>query len=192
MSLTRDDLFTLEHYARIRGEFRNQVMAHKKNRRVPIGEHATLYFENRLTMQYQIQEMLRVERIFEPEGIQGELDAYNPLIPSGNNWIATFMVEYPESDERREALTRLRGIEDRVWVQVGDFERVYAIADEDLERETDTKTSAVHFLRFVLAAPMVSAAKAGVDLSMGIDHPGYDQRVQVGEAVRESLAGDLT
>ncbi|MGA7979634.1 MAG: DUF3501 family protein, partial [Chromatiaceae bacterium] len=148
--LTRDDLHSLEKYAELRSEFRNRVMAHKKTRQVALGPHITLYFEDRLTMQYQVQEMLRAERIFEAAGIQEELDAYNPLIPDGSNWKATFMVEYEDADERREALSRLIGIEDRVWVRVAGFDKVGAIADEDLEREDETKTSSVHFLRFEL------------------------------------------
>jgi len=191
MQLTRDDLMSLEQYAEQRTEFRSRVMAHKKNRQVAIGAHATLYFEDRLTMQYQVQEMLRVERIFEAAGIQEELDAYNPLIPDGTNWKATFMIEYEDIDERRQALTRLRGIEDRVWVQVADFDKVYAIADEDLEREDETKTSSVHFLRFELTAAMAAALKQGAGLLLGIDHPEYSYQVDAAPAVRESLVKDL-
>jgi len=148
--LTRSDLYSLEQYAVARPEFRAQVMAHKKNRRVPLGDMAALYFEDRLTMQYQVQEMLRIEKIFEADGINEELEAYNPLIPDGTNWKATFMVEFPEIEERKAMLTQLVGIENRVYVHVADFERVYAIADEDLERADAEKTSAVHFLRFEL------------------------------------------
>jgi hypothetical protein len=166
-------------------------MSHKKHRQVAIGAHATLYFEDRLTMQYQIQEMLRAERIFESAGIQDELDAYNPLIPDGSNWKATFMIEYEDIDERRDALTRLRGIEDRVWVQAADFDRVYAIADEDMEREDVTKTSSVHFLRFELTAPMAAAMKKGAKLALGTDHPEYSYQVEATPEVRESLARDL-
>jgi hypothetical protein len=191
MHLTRDDLYSLEKYAELRGDFRARVMAHKKHRRVALGAHAALYFEDRLTMQYQIQEMLRAERIFESAGVQDELDAYNPLIPDGSNWKATFMIEYAEIDERRDALTRLRGIEDRVWVQVADFDRVYAIADEDMEREDDNKTSAVHFLRFELTSPMAAAMKRGANLALGIDHPEYGHRVEATPEVRDSLARDL-
>jgi hypothetical protein len=191
MQLTRDDLYSLEKYAQVRSEFRAQVMAHKKARQVAVGPHATLYFEDRLTMQYQIQEMLRAERIFESAGIQDELDAYNPLIPDGSNWKATFMIEYEDVDERREALTRLKGIEDLMWVQVAGFDKAFAIADEDMEREDETKTSSVHFLRFELAAPMVAAMKSGADLSMGSDHPEYGYQVQVPPATRDSLAADL-
>jgi len=191
MHLTRDDLYSLEQYAQVRGDFRARVMDHKKHRQVQIGAHVTLYFEDRLTMQYQIQEMLRVERIFEAEGIQDELDAYNPLIPDGTNWKATFMIEYEDVDERRDALARLRGIEDQVWVQVSDFERVYAIADEDMEREDEAKTSSVHFLRFEIAAPMAAALKQGAKLAIGIDHPEYRYQVDATPAVRDSLTQDL-
>lgn len=190
-ALTRDDLFSLEQYAVQRAAFRAKVMAHKQSRRVPIGAHATLYFEDRLTMQYQIQEMLRVERIFEPAGIQEELDAYNPLIPDGDNWKATFMVEYEDVDERRDALTRLIGIEDKVWVQAGDEDRVLAIADEDLERENADKTSSVHFLRFQLPAATIQAVKSGAPIRMGIDHPEYSYEVVLDDSRRAALAGDL-
>jgi hypothetical protein len=190
-ALTRDDLFSLEQYAEKRAQFRAEVMAHKKNRQVPIGAHATLYFEDRLTMQYQIQEMLRVERIFEAAGIQEELDAYNPLIPDGSNWKATFMIEFDDVDERRDALARLVGIEDKVWVQVGDHDKVFAIADEDLERATEDKTSSVHFVRFELTPAMSAAAKSGAAVRMGIDHPEYSYQIEVPPAVRVSLANDL-
>jgi len=190
--LTRRDLYSLEEYAQRRAGFRQQVMAHKKNRKVHIGPIATLYFEDRLTMLYQIQEMLRAERIFEPEGIQEELDAYNPLIPDGANWKATFMIEVPDPEQRKQVLAQLIGIEDRVWVQVEGFERVYAIADEDLERETEDKTSSVHFLRFELSPEMISALKGGAALSMGIDHPRYDHSVSpVPEEIRQALLADL-
>lgn len=191
MYLTRDDLYSLEQYAQVRGDFRARVMAHKKNRQVALGGHATLYFEDRLTMQYQIQEMLRTERIFEAAGIQDELDAYNPLIPDGSNWKATLMVEYEDAEERREALARLRGIEDRIWVQVCGFDRVYAIADEDMERENADKTSSVHFLRFELAPPMVAAMKDGAALTLGSDHPCYEYGVEATPSVRNALAEDL-
>jgi len=190
--IARNDLMPLEQYARVRNDFRAKVMAHKKDRQVQIGKNATLYFEDRLTMQYQIQEMLRAERIFEDEGIQEELDAYNPLIPDGANWKATFMLEYPDVEQRRVALEKMIGVEDKVWVQVADFSKVYAIADEDLERETEEKTSSVHFLRFELTADMVKAVKAGVAVSMGIDHPAYTHSVMpLPEATRDSLARDL-
>jgi hypothetical protein len=190
--LTRDDLYSLEQYAEVRPEFRARVMAHKRDRRVPIGPNATLYFEDALTMQYQIQEMLRIERIFEAEGIQEELDAYNPLIPDGSNWKATFMMEYPDENERREQLKRLLGIEKHVWIQIGDLPRVTPIADEDLEREDEEKTSSVHFLRFELTPEMVEAVKGGAPVAMGIDHPNYTHTVErIPENVRESLVNDL-
>lgn len=190
--LTRGDLYTLEQYAEVRPHFRATVMAHKKNRTVPVGPHATLYFEDRLTMQYQIQEMLRVERIFEAGGIEDELGAYNPLIPDGSNWKATFMLEYEDVDARREALSRLVGIEDRVWVQVSDCDRAWAVADEDMERETAAKTSSVHFLRFQLTPEMVAKAKAGAAISVGIDQDAYRYSVEpLSQGVRDSLAADL-
>jgi len=190
--LTREDLYSLEQYAEVRKDFRIRVLAHKQHRLVAIGPLATLYFEDRLTMQYQIQEMLRVERIFEAEGIQDELDAYNPLIPDGSNWKATFMIEVPDEAERRRVLARLVGVEDRVWVRVGDAERVYAIADEDMDRTTADKTSSVHFLRFELTPDMVAAAKRGAAIGMGIDHPEYrHEAAAVPEPVRTSLVADL-
>ena len=190
--LTRDDLYSLEKYAQARQEFRKRVLAHKKNRQVPVGPNATLYFEDALTVQYQIQEMLRIERIFEAEGIEDVLGAYNPMIPDGSNWKATFMVEFPEVDERRVQLARLIGIEDRVWVQVSGHDRVFAIADEDLERENAEKTSAVHFVRFELTPAMVAAVKAGAAISIGIDHENYRYAIEpVQPAVRDSLAAYL-
>jgi hypothetical protein len=189
--LNPGDLYSLEEYAKIRGDFRARVMEHKQNRKVHVGANATLYFEDRLTMQYQIQEMLRIERIFEQEGIADELAAYNPLIPDGSNWKATFMVEYPEAEERHQALAKLIGIEHKVWVQIRGQDKVFAVADEDLEREDETKTSSVHFLRFELAPAMVAALKGGADLTVGIDHPNYEQTVTVDEAPRASLVKDL-
>jgi len=189
--LTPDDLYSLEEYAKIRSDFRAKVMAHKKTRQVQIGPNATLYFEDQLTMQYQVQEMLRIERIFEPEGIADELAAYNPLIPDGSNWKATFMVEFPDVDERKVALARLIGIVDKVWVQVAGHDRVHPIADEDLEREDETKTSSVHFLRFELTPAMVAAAKSGAGIAMGSDHPDYVQDIEVASGVRDSLVQDL-
>ena len=190
--LRREDLYSLEKYAQVRAEFRAGVMAHKKERRLPIGPHATLYFEDSLTIQYQVQEMLRIERIFEPEGIQEELDAYNPLIPDGSNWKATFMMEYPDEQERRRALAGLVGIEDKVWVQVVGFDRVYAVADEDLERANEDKTSSVHFLRFELTPEMVGGVKGGAPVSAGIDHPRYGFAAEpIPGPIRDSLAGDL-
>ena len=190
--LTRDDLYSLEKYAEVRNQFRAEVMEHKKNRQVAVGPNATLYFEDRLIMQYQIQEMLRAERIFEPAGIQEELDSYNPLIPDGNNWKATFMIEYPDEGERKQALAKLIGIEVRVWVKVEGFAPVYAIADEDLERETAEKTSSVHFLRFDLGPEMIAAAKDGAAISIGIDHEHYKHQVDpVPANVRDALTADL-
>jgi len=189
--LTSEDLYSLEAYAKIRGDFWARVLVHKQDRKLHIGTNATLYFEDRLTIHYQIQEMLRIERIFEPEGIAGELAAYNPLIPDGSNWKATFMMEYPDVGERRAALGKLIGIEDRVWVQVTGREKVFAIADEDLERADETKTSSVHFLRFELMPEMIAALKAGVGLAAGIDHPHYRQAVAINDAVRTSLVQDL-
>ena len=191
--LTRDDLFSLEQYAETRPAFRDKVIEHKKNRRLDLGTNAALYFEDRLTMQYQVQEMLRIERIFEADGINEELEAYNPLIPDGSNWKATFMVEFPEAEERRAMLTQLVGIEDRVFVQVADFDRVFAIADEDLERADEEKTSAVHFLRFELPAEQVAALKDGSALIAGIDHDNYRVIVNpVPAKIRKSLIADLT
>jgi len=190
--LTRADLYSLEQYAQVRNEFRAQVMQHKKNRRVPLGPIAALYFEDRLTMQYQIQEMLRAERIFEAAGIQEELDAYNPLIPDGNNWKATFMIEVPDESERREKLVELRGIENDVWVRIDGFEPVFAVADEDLERENAEKTSSVHFMRFELTPAMVEAARNGAALGVGITHSAYTQQLEpLPENIRVSLLGDL-
>ena len=184
---------TLEAYARARPEFRRRVMAHKKHRTVSLGEHVTLIFEDELTIRYQIQEMLRAERIFEEDGIQSELDAYNPLIPDGANWKATMLIEYPDEQERRQMLARLIGVEDRVWVEVDGHPRVHAVADEDMERESDTKTSAVHFLRFDVGAPAARALKAGAGLAMGVDHPDYSATLAgVGPETRQSLANDLT
>lgn len=189
--LTHDDLYSLEQYARLRPEFRARVIAHKKNRLVHLGANATLHFEDALTMQYQVQEMLRLERIFEPELIQEELDVYNPLIPSGSNWKATFMIEYPDESERRQKLATLRGVERTLWMQVADFSRVSPVANEDLDRETEEKTAAVHFLRFELTPAMVAAVKQGAAIRAGIDHPGYRAEVTLPTMVRESLAGDL-
>ena len=190
--LAREDLFSLEEYAEKRADFRAQVMAHKKSRQVHLGEHATLYFENKLTMQYQIQEMLRIEKIFDKEGIQEELDAYNPLIPDGKNLKATFMVEYDDVDERKVALAKLIGIEDKVYVQVKGFDKSYAIADEDLERDTEEKTSSVHFMRFEFSDEMVAAAKSGADIAVGVEHENYNMATDpVDKAVRDSLSADF-
>lgn len=189
--LTRDDLYSLEKYSVIKTEFRARVMEHKKIRRVPLGEHATLYFEDELTMQYQVQEMLRLERIFEADAIQEELDVYNPLIPNGSNWKATFMLEYDDVEERKKALARLIGIENTVWVKVGRFDKVFAIANEDLDRTEPDKTSAVHFMRFELTPEMVAAAKQGASIKAGIDHPAYREETELPAVQRDSLAGDL-
>ncbi len=190
--LTRQDLYSLEAYARMRADFRARVMVHKKDRQVPIGPHARLYFEDRLTIQYQVQEMLRVERIFEEAGILDELEAYNPLIPDGGNLKATFMLEYADIDERQQALARMVDIEDRVWLRVAGFEPVWAIADEDMERERADKTSSVHFLRFELTPAMIGAVRQGAGMGMGIDHPAYHHTVEaVADNVRRSLASDL-
>lgn len=190
--ITRDSLLTLEAYSRTRAEFRSQVIVHKKDRTVHLGAHVTLLFEDELTIRYQVQEMLRAERIFEDEGIDDELAAYNPLVPDGTNWKATMLIEYPEEGERRVMLGKLMGIEDCVWVQVFGQEKVHAIADEDLERETDEKTSAVHFLRFELTPGMIAAVKEGASVAAGVDHPHYG--VSDGElpaSVAASLAHDL-
>lgn len=190
--LTHEDLMSLEQYARNRNAFREKVMAHKKNRRVQIGEHAALYFEDALTMQYQVQEMLRIEKIFEPEGIQEELDVYNALIPDGNNWKATFMIEYNDVEERKQALAKMRGIDKKIWVRIGDCDPVNPIANEDLDRETDDKTSAVHFMRFELTPDMVKKAKAGAKIAMGIDHSAYQHSLDpIPENIRQSLVNDL-
>ena len=190
--IDRASLMTLEAYARERPQFRAKVMAHKRNRTIHLGEHLTLIFEDELTVRYQVQEMLRAERTYEEAGIQDELDAYNPLVPDGANWKVTLMIEYPDVEERRQMLARLIGIEDRVWVQIGGEPRVYAIADEDLERDTVEKTSAVHFLRFELAPGMVEALKNGASLAVGVDHPEYSHTIgAVDPAVRASLASDL-
>jgi Protein of unknown function (DUF3501) len=189
--LKHTDLMSLEQYARSRGDFRSRVLAHKKARTVAIGPNMTWVFEDRLTIQYQIQEMLRTERIFEPDGIQEELDAYNPLIPDGGNWKVTLLIEYPEPAERQVALTQLKGVEDRCYVQVAGFERVYAIADEDMERENDEKTSAVHWLRFELIAPMRSALRDGVPVAAGCDLPAYDHAVNLSDDCRAALLRDL-
>ena len=190
--LTRKDLYSLEDYAENRIDIRSRVMAHKKNRKVHIGPVATLYFEDRQTIQYQVQEMLRVERIFEADGIEEELQAYNPLIPDGSNWKATFMIEEPDVDRRRVLLASLIGIEDRIWVRVNDNAPVYAIADEDLDRDTAEKTSSVHFLRFELTDKMVADVRQGASLSIGIDHANYSHEIEpVAAAVRDALAADL-
>lgn len=190
--LARSDLYSLEQYAEKRAEFRAQVLEHKRPRRVKLGEHAALYFEDRLTIQYQVQEVLRVERIFEAAGIEDELNAYNPLIPDGTNWKATFMIEYEDEGERDAALRRLINVEDRVWVRIGDQPKVYALADEDLERETQEKTSAVHFMRFELTSEMIAAAKGGAALAAGIDYPDFEFACDpLPDETAKSLIADL-
>ncbi len=190
--LAQSDLLSLERYSRERPDFRARVIAHKRNRQVNVGPNTMWLFEDRLTVQYQVQEMLRTERIFEAEGIAEELSAYNPLIPDGTNWKVTFLIEYTDAEVRRVQLERLKGIEDRCWVQVAGFERVFAIADEDLERSNDVKTSAVHFLRFELSEPMAAGLKGGAALSMGIDHPNYQHQISpAADHVRAALVADL-
>jgi hypothetical protein len=195
VAIVPESLMTLEAYARERGAFRSRVLEHKKDRTVHLGEHVTLLFEDELTIRYQVQEMLRIERIFEADGIRGELEAYNPLIPDGANWKATMLIEYPDPGERKRMLARLKGLERAVWVQVegpeGKMSRVPAIADEDLERENEEKTSSVHFLRFELDAAMRRALKAGAGLALGVEHPAYRAQVAAAPAVRDSLARDL-
>ena len=188
--LTRADLYSLERYHEFRAEFRSRVLAHKRLRQVPIGPNATLYFEDRLTIQYQIQEMLRVERIFEADAIEEELAAYNPLIPDGANLKATFMLEYEDADVRRRMLAVLGGIEDRVWMEVAG-ERVFAVADEDLDRTTGDKTSAVHFLRFELPESLCRALGEGSTLKFGIEHDRYRYDFEPSEESRAALAADL-
>jgi hypothetical protein len=189
--IERGSLLTLEAYARERPAFRARVIEHKKLRTVALGDHVTLIFEDELTIRYQIQEMLRIERIFEDDGIRGELEAYNPLVPDGTNLKATMMIEYPDIAERQRALAQLKGIEGRVWVQVGEGGRIYAIADEDLERENEEKTSAVHFLRFEFDAAARTALAGGASLAMGVDHAAYQARVTAAPEVRAALAADL-
>ena len=190
--LTREDLYSLEEYSHMRKEYRLKMMEHKKNRVLKLGEHATLHFEDRTLMQYQIQEMLRAEKIFDAEGIQEEIDAYNPLIPDGTNWKATFMLEYDDEVIRRQRLAELIGVEKKVWVMVEGFEKVYPICNEDLERETEDKTSSVHFMRFELSPEMIAALNDGANISAGIDHERYSATVDaVTDAMRMSLTQDL-
>jgi Protein of unknown function (DUF3501) len=191
-SISRESLLTLEAYARQRPEFRARVLAHKRPRTVHLGEHVTLLFEDELTVRYQIQEMLRIEKTFEESGIRDELDAYNALVPDGTNLKATMLIEYEDVDERRAALARLRGIDKRTWIKVDGFERVFAIADEDLDRETIEKTSAVHFLRFELEVPAIAALKRGAGFGIGVDHSAYTVAIPaVAEATRAALVADL-
>ena len=190
--LTREDLYSLEEYSVMRAEYREKIIAHKKNRVLRLGEHATLHFEDRLLMQYQIQEMLRAEKIFEVDGIQEELDAYNPLIPDGRNWKATFMLEYDDENIRKQRLAELIGIEKKVWMAVDGFDKVHPICNEDLERETEEKTSSVHFMRFELNADMVNSLKNGANISAGINHDKYHVKIDVlPESMRASLVEDL-
>jgi hypothetical protein len=190
--LTRTDLMSLEQYSTARDAFRAKVITHKRNRIVSIGPNATWCFEDKILVQYQVQEMLRAERIFEADAIAEELEAYNPLIPDGRNWKVTFFIEFPEVDERRNALSKMKGIEDRSWVQVAGCDKVWAIADEDLDRENDEKTSAVHFLRFELTQAMAEKVKAGSAIAIGIDHPHYNHKVAaLPQSSRDSLAQDL-
>ncbi len=191
-NLTRDDLFSLEEYANKRQDYRASVLEHKKNRQVALGENATLYFEDRMTIQYQIQEMLRIEKIFEADGINEELSAYNPLIPEGKNLKATFMIEYSDAEERQRVLETLGGIEEKVWIQVEGFDKVYAIADEDMDRNRDEKTSAVHFMRFEFSDEMIAALKSGKALSMGIDYEGFMQKVSpIDSNTQQALVNDF-
>jgi uncharacterized protein DUF3501 len=190
--LARRDLMTLEQYSIERARLRSEVIAHKQLRNVQVGPNMTWCFEDRTTIRYQVLEMLRAERIFESDGIQDELDAYNPLIPSGSNWKVTLLLEFPDAEERRRALSTLIGVEDRCWVRVSEMERVFAIADEDLNRENDDKTSAVHFLRFELSPSMVQAMKSGASLSIGVDHDNYRHSLSpLPIAVRDTLSLDL-
>lgn len=191
--ITRDSLMTLETYAKARPEFRKRAIEHKKLRTLALGEHVTLIFEDELTIRYQIQEMLRIEKIFEEDGILHELESYTPLVPDGSNFKATMMIEYDDPVERKKALSKLIGVEDRVWVQVEGSPKVYAIADEDLERENDEKTSSVHFLRFELSKDMCEALKYGVTLSVGIDHENYRVAISpVPATSRNALVADLS
>jgi Protein of unknown function (DUF3501) len=190
--LARHDLMTLEQYSIERARLRSEVIAHKQRRNVQVGPNMTWCFEDRLTIQYQVQEMLRAEKVFEPDGIREELDAYNPLIPSGSNWKVTLLLEFPDAEERGRALSKLIGVEDRCWMRVSEMERVFAIADEDLDRENDDKTSAVHFLRFELSPSMVQAMKSGASLSIGVDHDNYRHSLSpLPAAVRDTLGLDL-
>ncbi|HKI73943.1 MAG TPA: DUF3501 family protein [Pseudomonadales bacterium] len=190
--LNRSDLWSLEEYAARRGEFRAEVIKHKKDRQILIGDHLLLIFEDKLTIRYQIQEMLRIERVFEPEGIQDELDAYNPLIPDGDNFKCSLLIQYGDVEERRRRLTELVGIEDKIWLEFGDTGKVFAIADEDMARDEPGKTSAVHFLRYQLNAEQIAAAKSGASFTIGVDHPGFQvDDITVAEDIRSSIVGDL-
>lgn len=191
--LERKDLWSLEAYSEQRQAFRAEVLAHKENRRVLLGSHILLVFEDQLTIRYQIQEMLRIEKTFDASGIQEELDSYNPLIPDGDNWKCSMLIQYPDVEERREKLAALLDIENRIWTRIGEGEKVYAIADEDLERANDEKTSAVHFLRFQFSAEASAGLKAGDSITFGIDHEHYPiEDLMVEESVRQALAADIT
>ena len=191
-TLSRADLWSLEEYSEKRPEFRAQVLAHKKNRHLQLNEHGRLLFEDALTLKYQIQEMLRIEKVFEADGIQEELDAYNPLIPDGDNWKATFMIEYEDVDERKLRLEELKNVEDLIWMQVDGFDKVYPIADEDMDRENETKTSSVHFVRFQLAPDMIAAAKNGADILAGCDHEAFKiEPFSIPENIADALRDDL-
>ncbi len=191
-NLTRQDLMSLEEYADKRSAFRQQVIAHKKARQLALGDHLTLYFEDRLTIQYQIQEMLRIEKIFEKAAIEEELNAYNPLIPDGTNWKATMMIEFTDVEERRQALAQMIDIEQRIWAQIGNNEQIFAIADEDLERTTEEKTSAVHFLRFEIPISQIALLKKGETLHFGVDHQNYHFSTEIQPVIRNRLVADLT
>jgi len=191
MTITRDSLMTLEAYARYRKEHKPRIVAHRKLRSVPLGDHVTVQFEDETTVRYQIQEMLRIEKIFEEDGIQHEIDAYAPLVPDGTNWKATMLIEYPDPNERKRELARLIGIEDRMFVEVEGHPRVYAIADEDLERENAEKTSSVHFLRFEFPPAAREAVRAGAAVKLGCDHTNYPAHTTIAPETLASLAGDL-
>lgn len=190
--IKRESLMTLEAYAKARKEFRTKVIEHKKRRTVHFGEHVTLLFEDELTVRYQVQEMLRIERIFEEAGIEDELQAYNPLIPDGTNLKATMLIEYEDVEERGRMLAKLKGLEDKIWLRIADHAPVYAIADEDLERENDEKTAAVHFLRFELSPLMIRTLKFGADIAMGCDHPQYEVKLdEINPVTRQALVADF-
>ena len=191
--LTRKDLYSLEEYLEMRDDYRKKVMTHKKDRRLELGENVLMMFEDRLIMQYQVQEMLKAEKIFDAAGIEEELAAYNPLIPDGSNWKATMLIQYPDVEERQKQLARLIGIENRIWMQVEGFDKIFAIADEDLERDTEEKTSAVHFMRYELDDDMVAAVKGGAAISAGVDHENYQASANpIASNIRDSLAADLS
>ena len=191
-ALRREDLWSLEEYSEERAEFREMVLTHKKNRQISLGDHILLIFEDRLTLKYQIQEMLRIEKVFETQGIQDELDAYNPLLPDGNNWKCTMLIQFPDVDQRKAELKRLIGVEEKVWIRIGDSEKVFPIADEDMERENGEKTSAVHFLRYQLSEQQISLAKTGAELTAGVEHFAYvTPDVVLTEAERQALYDDL-